>query len=104
MVLRHCRCTTHLAQRLEGVAGIRLLNTVHLNQLSIAFGESDEETDAVISEIQKENRNFVMGARWKGQAILRVSVISRLTDIRDMDVLVDSILRAWKTVSAAIRR
>jgi glutamate/tyrosine decarboxylase-like PLP-dependent enzyme len=98
MVLRHCRCAAHLAERLEGVVGIRLLNTVQLNQLSIAFGDSDEETDAVISEIQKENLNFVMGARWKGQSVMRVSVISRLTDIRDMDVLGDSILRAWKKV------
>jgi glutamate/tyrosine decarboxylase-like PLP-dependent enzyme len=100
MVLRHCRCAAHLAQRLGGVAGIQLLNEVRLNQLSIAFGESDEETNAVISEIQRENRNFVMGANWKKRSIMRVSVISRLTDIEDMDVLGDSILRAWKKVSA----
>jgi hypothetical protein len=52
----------------------------------------------VIEKIRAENTNFVLGANWKGQAILRISVISRLTEISDIDVLADSILRAWAEV------
>lgn len=98
MILRHCACATYLATRLEGIDGIHILNDVRLNQLAIAFGEKDELTDAVIAEIQKENTNFVMGAKWKDQSILRISVISRQTTIDDMKVLTESILRAWDTV------
>ena len=91
-----------MAERLEGIDGIHILNDVQLNQLAIAFGEKDELTDAVVAEIQKENTNFVMGAKWKNQAILRISVISRQTTIDDMEVLAKSILKAWDVVRASI--
>lgn len=98
MILRHCACATWLVERLEGIDGIHILNDVRLNQLAIAFGEKDELTDAVIAQIQQENTNFVMGAKWKDQSILRISVISRQTTIDDMKVLAASILRAWDAV------
>jgi len=105
MVARHCRCAQHLAQRLRDVAGIRVLNQVVLNQLAIAFGEESESaeiraqlTASVIQAIREENLNFVLGANWRNQPILRISVISLYTDIPDMDILADSILRAWKAV------
>lgn len=98
MILRHCACATYLAERLKGIDGIHILNDVRLNQLAIAFGERDELTDAVVAEIQKEDTNFVMGAKWKGQAILRISVISRQTTLDDMEVLAESILKAWDVV------
>lgn len=106
MISRHCHCAHHLETRLKGVPGIRILNEVVLNQLAIAFGQTEplEKRDAmtarVIEKIRTENKNYVAGASWKGQEILRVSIISRQTDEGDIDSLADSVLTAWKAVQA----
>jgi glutamate/tyrosine decarboxylase-like PLP-dependent enzyme len=102
MVDRHCRCASHLAQRLAGEEGIHVLNEVVLNQVTIAFGmESpvNTQTNSVIDTIRAENEHFVLGAAWQGHVVLRVSIISRLTSMDDIDRLADSICRAWHQVS-----
>jgi glutamate/tyrosine decarboxylase-like PLP-dependent enzyme len=105
MIWRHCRCTQHLKARLKDVSGIRILNEVAINQMAVAFGGESEPletrnamTRRVLYTLREEDRNFVLGATWKDQEILRVSVISRQTDIADMDVLAESILTAWDAV------
>lgn len=106
MVDRHCACATHLAKYLADEEGIHILNDVVINQLAIGFGtdqspeHKDQLTRDVIEEIQRENTSYVGGARWKDQEILRVSVISRETDIPHIEQLGDSIIRAWRKVSA----
>ena len=105
MVARHCRCALHLQSRLAEVSGVRILNEVRLNQVAIAFGEGasseecDRMTNEVIDEIRLENTNFVLGARWKEQVILRISIISLFTDLEHIDSLADSIIRAWAKVA-----
>jgi hypothetical protein len=76
--------------------------------LAIAFGDENEElekrnqmTAAVIRKIREENKNFVLGASWKNQSILRISIISQLTDKGDIEVLAASLLRAWDAVRSA---
>ena len=108
MVTRHHDCAKLLQQRLAGTPGIRILNQVVLNQLAIAFGDENEElekrnqmTSAVIRKIREENKNFVLGASWKNQSILRISIISQLTDKGDIEVLAASLLRAWDAVRSA---
>ena len=91
---------------LAGEPGIEVLNQVVLNQLAIGFGETeataerDALTGKVIAEIQRENSSFVSGAHWKGRGIMRVSIISRETDISHIEQLGDSIIRAWREVKA----
>ena len=79
-----------------------------LNQLAIAFGDENEAlkkrnqlTEAVIKNIREENQNFVLGAKWKNQSILRISIISQLTDRGDIEMLATSLLRAWDAVKTA---
>ena len=105
MVSRHHDCAKQLRDRIKGVAGIRVLNQVILNQLAIAFGEEDDElelrnemTSKVIMKMREENKHFVLGANWKDQAILRISIISQLTGKNDVDLLADSLLTAWDAV------
>lgn len=106
MISCHCHCAQHLEDRLKSVPGIHILNEVVLNQLAIAFGKDEppEKRDAlttrVIEKIREENKNFVAGASWKGQEILRISIISRLTDTQDIDTLAASIIKAWEAVQA----
>jgi glutamate/tyrosine decarboxylase-like PLP-dependent enzyme len=108
MLSRHHDCAKILQQRLAGISGIRILNQVVLNQLAIAFGDENQElekrnqmTAAVIRKIRQENRNFVLGANWKNQTILRISIISQLTDKSDIELLAASLLRAWDAVRSA---
>nr|WP_297347529.1 aminotransferase class V-fold PLP-dependent enzyme [uncultured Glaciecola sp.] len=105
MLNRHHECAILLQQRLVRTPGIRILNEVVLNQLAIAFGEEHEElekrnqmTAAVSQKIREENKNFALGAKWKNQSILRISIISQLTDKDDIEMLADSLLRAWDAV------
>jgi glutamate/tyrosine decarboxylase-like PLP-dependent enzyme len=106
MVARHCRCAEHLRDYLSDEPGIEVINQVVLNQLAIGFGEMeamaerDALTGKVIAEIQRENSSFVSGAHWKGRGIMRVSIISRETDIPHIEQLGDSIIRAWRKVKA----
>jgi len=99
MVQGHCECARHLANRLKEVPGIHVLNDVVLNQVAIAFGENspdDKMTEAVMARLRAENMHFVLGARWHSHAILRISIISILTRIADIDSLADGIIRAWQ--------
>ena len=108
MISRHHDCAKLLQQRLTGTPGIRILNQVVLNQLAITFGDENETlekrnqlTDAVIQEVREENQNFVLGAKWKNQSIVRISIISQLTDEEDIEMLASSLIRAWDTVRTA---
>ena len=108
MISRHHDCAKLLQQRLAGTPGIRILNQVVLNQLAIAFddenealGKRNQMTCAVIGKIREENKNFVLGATWKNQSILRISIISQLTDKDDIEVLAASLLQAWDAVRSA---
>ena len=96
MVHRHCRCAQQLAASLAHVRGIRVVNDVVLNQLIVRFGEDDAVTNAVIAELQAENLCFAGGARWRGQSVMRVSLIAADLDDNDIQRLADAILRAWR--------
>lgn len=104
MISHHCYCAHYLEEKLTKVSGIRVLNKVVLNQLAIAFGEEEppEERDRltanVIAKIRQENTSFALGAFWKGQAILRISIISQWTSTDNLDVLANSVVKAWKAV------
>jgi glutamate/tyrosine decarboxylase-like PLP-dependent enzyme len=107
MISRHCRCAIHLRDRLENVPGIRILNDVVLNQVAIAFGDQDDQdecdrlTRGVIERIRLEDAHVALGASWKGQVVMRISIISQLTDIEHIDSLADSIEKAWNTVQSS---
>jgi len=104
LVFRHCWCARHLRDYLAQEPGIQVLNQVELNQLAISFGsdqtvqQQNQNVEDVIAEIQRENTSYVSGARWHGQDIMRVSIISRLTDIEHTEKLGNSIIRAWRVV------
>jgi glutamate/tyrosine decarboxylase-like PLP-dependent enzyme len=99
LVLGHCRCAIHLADRLRAVPGIHVMNEVVLNQVAISFGQrgpSDESTEAVIAKLRRQDQHFVLGARWRNHAILRISITSMLTQLSDIDTLADAIIGAWR--------
>jgi glutamate/tyrosine decarboxylase-like PLP-dependent enzyme len=104
MILRHCNGARYLLEQLASEAGVTVINDVVLNQLAVTFGEDEpmsernRMTEAVINELARENSFYVAGAEWRGQKILRVSIISQRTDMVDIERLGASIISAWRNI------
>lgn len=102
MIERHCALARRIAQALGNEPGIKVLNEVCLNQVAVRFGaelpaaEGDALTQVVIARLQADGTCFAGGARWRGLAIMRLSVISWPTDTADADAAVAAILCAWR--------
>jgi glutamate/tyrosine decarboxylase-like PLP-dependent enzyme len=97
MVARHCALARRLGERLASEPGITVLNTVHLNQVIVGFG-SDVATRAVIRELEQRNECLVGGAQWRGQWVLRFSVIAGPLSEADIDRLSAVVIDAWRAV------
>lgn len=107
MIARHCRIARQMAEALAAEPGIAILNRVELNQLAVRFGSdrSDEVGDAltakVIDALPADGTCFAGGARWKGQWIMPLSVISWSATEEDADRSVEAIIRIWRSVRDA---
>ena len=103
LVRRHRAMARHLAIRLACETGVHVLNTVHLNQVIVSFGEGTPErrnalTRATIARLQSDNICLASGAEWRGSWVLRLSLISGPLTESDVDRLAVAILSAWRHV------
>lgn len=98
MVDRHCAIAAHMANRLVQ-AGAELVCPVELNQFMVRFGD-DAQTLATVRQVQEDAIAFVGSADWRGRAVMRVSVTSAATTMRDADITVDAMVDAWSRVRA----
>ena len=101
LVARHCALARRFAELLAGEPGVRVLNTVVLNQVIVSFGEGDAAsrraaTEAVIARTQKGGVCFAAGAEWRGDWVMRLSVTSGATTARDIDISAAAIVAAWR--------
>lgn len=101
MVERHCTLARRFADWLAQEPGIRILNDVVLNQIALDFGADGEATKAVIARVQHDGVLYAGGAEWRGNWIMRLSVISAPTTEADIDLSADAIISAWRAVQAA---
>lgn len=89
MVERHCAVAQAMAAKLASVPGITVPNNVVLNQFMVRFaaGLADEVADRLTEEtirrIQRDGVCFAGGAKWRGQQVMRVSVIGLETDMAE---------------------
>ncbi len=97
----HCRLASRMATCLAAEPGVRIVNDVRLNQVIVRFGDSDAATEAAIARIQADGVLFAGGARWRGQWVMRLSVISGPTTQDDADRASEAILNAWRVVRGA---
>ena len=106
LVERHGRLAQRMADRIAREPGAALLNPVVLNQAVLRFGaeaglaEGDRLTRAVIARVQDEGHCFVGGASWRGQWVMRLSVIGA-TEQADADRAAEAITAAWRAVRDA---
>jgi len=107
IVERHCWIASRMAVRLAAEPGVSVLNDVWLNQIAVRFGEAepgelgDRMTLETVRRLQTDNICFAGDARWRGRAILRISVSSMATMTDDADRACDAILAAWRAVQSA---
>ena len=98
MVANHCALAKRFAARLAEAPGVRVLNDVVLNQIIVRFGDDDVATKAVIAGLQKDGTCYAGGALWRGQWVVRLSVIGGPTTEQDIDRSADAILDVWRSI------
>lgn len=104
MVERHCDTAGLLAQELAKLPGVALHNEVALNQVTISFHEDHYGLNLSAEMEQRLNtdpRHFFRTAEWKGETVLRISVISRETGAEEARRLAASIEGHWREMRIA---
>jgi glutamate/tyrosine decarboxylase-like PLP-dependent enzyme len=97
LVDRCCRLARRFAAGLDGVAGIRVVNEVVLNQVLVSFGDA-ARTDEVIAAVQASGECWMGATTWRGQRLMRISVSSWRTTEADVDRSVEAIIAAATVV------
>lgn len=103
MVQRHCALARRFAAALAREPGVFVLNEVVLDQIVVQFGasedaaENDDDTRAVIAQVQSDGICFAGGVQWRGRWAMRLSVISWPTSEQDIDRASEAIVSAWRT-------
>jgi glutamate/tyrosine decarboxylase-like PLP-dependent enzyme len=96
LITRTCGFANRFAELLAD-AGYEILNKVETNQVLVSFG-SDEETLAVIREVQREGTCWASSTVWRGKLVMQLSVSSWKTTEEDIDRSVDAIIRSAQRV------
>jgi glutamate/tyrosine decarboxylase-like PLP-dependent enzyme len=94
LVERCCRYARRFADTLRAQPGVAILNDVVLNQVLVRFDDSDARTADVIARLQADGTAWFGGGQWRGQGVMRISVINWWTRDTDIDRALDAILRA----------
>lgn len=98
------RCCEHARRFADALAaaGLEVVSNVVLNQVLVGFGgegtEADRRTDAVIARIQRDGTCWMGGTTWRGRRLMRIAVSNHLTTAADIDVSVDAVLRAVRSL------
>lgn len=100
LIERCCRLARRLAQGVETIPGVRVVNEVVLNQVLVHVGDITV-TNGVERLIQEEGAVWMGATTWQGQRLLRVAVSNWSTTDRDIDLAVDSIGRAVAVVTSS---
>ena len=100
MIERHCRAAKLIASTLEQIEGIVLRNDVVLNQIAIGF-EAPADLDApeiVAKRLNGTGRYFLRTALWRGEKVLRISVISDRVDEHLATRLASDMALVWRMI------
>ena len=89
-----CEHAERMAARLADADGVEVVNDVVLNQVLVRFGDDDEVTNAVIERIQQDGTCWLSGSTFRGQAVMRVSIVGWQTATDDIDRSAEAILAA----------
>lgn len=109
MVRQHCALARQIARDMDATPGIQVMNDVVLNQMVLRFGEDHDGlerrkalAEAVIQKLVQDGDIFVGGASWRGEWVMRLSLICGATTAQDVQIATQAIRAAWLDVSAAL--
>jgi glutamate/tyrosine decarboxylase-like PLP-dependent enzyme len=98
LIERCCHLARRFADRLRAERTIRILNDVVLNQVLVRVEPAGRDADAATREtirlVQEERVCWLGGTRWHNMEAMRISVSNWSTTEDDVDLAVESILRA----------
>jgi glutamate/tyrosine decarboxylase-like PLP-dependent enzyme len=89
LVDRLCACAERFAERLGEEDGIEVV-AQGLNQVLVRA----EDTDALVTELQREGTCWMSATTWRGMRCMRISVSNWQTTFDDVDRSVNAIARA----------
>ena len=89
-----CDRAEQMADLLAAAEGVEVLNDVVLNQVLVRFDDDDEVTSAVIDRTQADGICWLGGSTFRGQTVMRVSVVSWQTTAEDVSRSAEAILAA----------
>jgi glutamate/tyrosine decarboxylase-like PLP-dependent enzyme len=108
MVRSHCDLARQIAQEMDATHGVQVMNDVVLNQVILRFGQDNDGPERrkslaadVMRHLVEEGTVYVAGAAWRGEWVMRISVISGTTTKQDARMAIDRIRSAWAKVSAS---
>jgi glutamate/tyrosine decarboxylase-like PLP-dependent enzyme len=87
-----CDRAEQIANRLAEADGVEVLNDVVLNQVLVRFDDDDQTTNAVIERTQQDGTCWLSGSTFRGQAVMRVSVVGWQTTADDANRSAEAIL------------
>jgi glutamate/tyrosine decarboxylase-like PLP-dependent enzyme len=88
-----CDHARTFADGIAGIEGAEVLNDVVFTQVCAAFGD-DDRTRAVVDAMLADGTAWTTGSRWRGRAVLRVSVSNWSTTAADVEASLDALRRA----------
>lgn len=97
LVDRLCACADRFAEQLGSHPGIEVLSHC-LNQTLVRLHESEEVTDRIVREVQREGTCWMSATTWRGVRCMRISVCSWRTTFDDVDRSVAAIMRVRDAV------
>ena len=89
-----CDHAEQMAERLAQADGVEVLNEVVLNQVLVRFDDDDRATNRVIERTQEDGTCWVSGSTFRGQTVMRISVVGWQTTADDVNRSAEAILAA----------
>jgi glutamate/tyrosine decarboxylase-like PLP-dependent enzyme len=93
MVERMGRHARTFADAIATIDGARVVNDVVFTQVCATFGD-DDRTRAVVERMLADGTAWTSGSRWRGRAVLRISVSNAGTTDEDVARTVEALRRA----------
>lgn len=108
MVARHCAIAKGIADDLDAVEGLRIMNKVVLNQVALccdtggAVEQDNKLTEALLQQLQAGNICFPSGAVWQGRSIIRMSVSSKNAQLDDVGIIAGNVKEIWQNIRGTV--
>jgi aromatic-L-amino-acid decarboxylase len=102
-IARTCELARYLGERVAGSGELELLAPVSLNIVCFRYrsADADRVNARIAIELQESGIAAPSTTRINGELAIRAAIVNHRTDERDVDALVDAVLRTGRALAAA---